>query len=380
MSARRGLSYKKYLLFGAAIVFTLSLPAFLTEGLRAKSLALFSPFWRGANHLLVKKQNADQGRIEAENHLLRMEIGRLKAFVEQRSAVDAMAKELLSKELPGRRQEELEYLNKLQAQAAIARVIYRDPTNWSSTLWINAGEETNKRIGKPIIQKNSPVLLGRGIVGAVDYVGKKQSRIRLITDAGLKPSVRAIRGSPQKALLVEHIDPLLRQLNVLGDLPLSQEERQNLVQRLEKIKESASADYEQWHLAKGILQGGSSPIWRSVNQTLRGIGFNYDFPDDEGPARDLRTGTAQDDDPAFPSVPIIQVGDLLVTTGMDGIFPPGLRAAEVTKVMPLKEGAYTYEIEAIPSAGPLDSLHTVFVIPPIGYDIEEQPKKTLYDD
>lgn len=365
MKVRQQFSYRKYLLFGAAIVFVLSLPAFLTESLRGRCVALFSPLWKGTSHLILKRQSTDRDRLETENHLLRIEIGKLRALVEQKTIVEAMAKELGVKKLPFRRYEELGYLAKSQIEAIPAKVIYRDPASWSSTFWINIGEETNKKIGKAIIQKNSPVLLGRGVIGAVDFVGGSQSRVRLITDTGLKPAVRAVRGSLQNALLIEHIDPLLRYLSV-------QVSEGDLIKKLKNLKDSLSEDREGWCLAKGILQGGSTPLWRSVNQTLRGIGFNYDFSDEEGPARDLRLGNTGD--PAFPAMPIIQVGDLLVTTGMDGIFPPGLRAAEVTKVLPLREGAYTYEIEATPAAGNLDSLNAVFVIPPLGYDREEQPK------
>lgn len=72
-----------------------------------------------------------------------------------------------------------------------------------------------------------------------------------------------------------------------------------------------------------------------------------------------------------PAIPIICESDILVTTGMDGVFPPGLRVAEVTRIFPLREGAYTYEIEAVPVVGNLDTLQTVFIIPPVGYSSEE---------
>lgn len=47
--------------------------------------------------------------------------------------------------------------------------------------------------------------------------------------------------------------------------------------------------------------------------------------------------------------------------------------AEVTKVHPLKEGDYFYELEALPVAGNFDDLSLVFVIPPVSYDPDEQP-------
>ena len=58
----------------------------------------------------------------------------------------------------------------------------------------------------------------------------------------------------------------------------------------------------------------------------------------------------------------------LVTTGMDGVFPMGLKIAEVTRVYPLREGAYSYEIDAVPFVKNLDSLQTVFIIPKVGFD------------
>jgi cell shape-determining protein MreC len=59
------------------------------------------------------------------------------------------------------------------------------------------------------------------------------------------------------------------------------------------------------------------------------------------------------------------VGDLLVTTGMDGIFPAGFWVATVTNVGLLREGACAYEIEAKATAGNLDDLTHVTVLPPV---------------
>jgi cell shape-determining protein MreC len=97
---------------------------------------------------------------------------------------------------------------------------------------------------------------------------------------------------------------------------------------------------------------------------LKGTGFNYDFSDEEGSSRDLRSGQshARPDD---PPIPILKVNDVLATTGMDGIFPPGFEVAVVKKIGLLKEGDYFYELEASPIAGPLDELSLVFVLPPV---------------
>ncbi len=79
--------------------------------------------------------------------------------------------------------------------AALGRIIYRDPSAWSSTCWIDAGEENNALLGKTIIAKNSPVISGSALVGVIEFVGKRQSRVRLITDSSLKTAVRAVRGA-----------------------------------------------------------------------------------------------------------------------------------------------------------------------------------------
>lgn len=306
----------------------MSLPPLFVRGLRGRVFAIFSPLMKTTHS---PSQKNEQALLESENHLLRNELNKWYNRFEQ---------------TPTHR-----------SKVLAARVIYRDPASWSSSVWIDVGSASD-----PIVQKNSPVIVGNALVGMIDYVGKKQARVRLISDMGLKPSVRALRGLPQNMSLVEHLTPLIRHLNHRSDLPLSKEEQSALLKTLTQFKERLSRDYEGCYGAKGILQGGGTPLWRSVNQTLRGIGFNYDFPDEKGPARELTS-----------RVPIIAVADLLVTTGLDGRFPEGLAVAEVTQIYPLREGAYTYEIEAIPVAGNLDLLQTLFVIPPVGYDETDQP-------
>lgn len=370
----RRLSYKPYLIFGAALFLLISLPTFFVENIRGTTMGMLSSIFRGASHIKQgKKGRVDEAnRLESENHLLRIEIGKLRALLEQQAKMSAFQKEGQRYSSSQIRYEEMNYLMSMGVQAIPARVIYRDPGNWSSSLWVNVGEETNKVLNRPIIQKNSPVIVGRSVVGAVDYVGKKQSRIRLITDVALKPSVRAVRGFPQNSALVEHIDPLLRHLNGRTDLPLSAKQHELLAASLSELREKCSEGIEEWYLAKGILQGAGSSLWRGINPTLRGVGFNYDFSDAEGPARELTTGKPiGNSEGKSPPLPIIQVNDLLVTTGMDGVFPPGLRVAEVTKIFPLREGAYSYEIEATPVVGNLDTLQTVFIIFPLGYENEE---------
>jgi len=368
--------YQRYIILCAVLFALVSLPSFFVESIRTNAMGFCAWISRGSIKF-SKSKSPEIERLEGENHLLRMEIGKLRSLLEQREKVAHLTQELKMPELAPRRCDEIRYLLGVNSQSVPASVIYRDPGNWSSTLWVNVGTETNRQLKKEVIQKNSPVILGRSAVGAIDYVGKNQSRIRLITDFALTPSVRAVRGFQQNMHLIENVDAILRQLTARTDLPLTTVEKNTFKTLLESLKENVSTDAVSWHLAKGVLQGTSTPLARSVNHTLRGIGFNYDFPDEEGPARELLTGKVVNDTSNSPPIPILRVGDLLVTTGMDGLFPPGLRIAEVTRIFPTREGAYTYDIEAAPTVGNLDTLQTVFIIPPVGYSQEESMESEL---
>lgn len=230
-----------------------------------------------------------------------------------------------------------------QLQAMPARVIYRDPSLWSSSLWVGVGEKTNRALEKKVVAKNSPVLADGFLVGVVEFVGENQSRIRLITDSGLCPSVRVCRGSFQNRELARSVDTLLK---LLG----KREDQTPLIQTLQTFKQSLKMDGEDGYLAKGEVHGSSSSFWRSRSPILKGIGFNYDS------------------DPAHPvtvSASILKEGDLLVTTGLDGVFPPDIAVATVSHVKPKQPSSYAYEIEAIPLASNMNDLQTLFILPPI---------------
>ena len=96
-----------------------------------------------------------------------------------------------------------------------------------------------------------------------------------------------------------------------------------------------------------------------ATRCLKGVGFNYDFADAEGPARPLRS----------EELPLLKAGDLLVTTGMDGIFPAGFWVATVSKVDVLREGACAYEIEANAPRRAISTIsQCVTVLPPVHFE------------
>ncbi len=133
------------------------------------------------------------------------------------------------------------------------------------------------------------MLLGTSIVGIVEYVGDHQSRVRLITDSRLTPSVRVSRGGEQNRYILENLEALAFALELREDLFASPEEKGQMARQLYNLKKMLIQQTGDIYLAKGELHGTSRPLWRSRSQVLRGIGFNYDFADSEGPARDLRS-------------------------------------------------------------------------------------------
>lgn len=319
---------RTYLWLFMTILISMSLPKEYSERMRGTTIATFTPMWQtlseakqmlnafiGSATSERALSNKEQQKIQIENQLLRTDIQHLKEFAEQ--------VQQLQVKLPKQRA--------FQPVVA-ARVIFRAPSAWNSSIWIDVGKVDNAQFNSEVIAKNSPVLVGASIVGVIDYVGDHQCRVRLVTDSGLTPSVRVIRPIAGK---------------------------------------TGKSEFQ--YLAKGELHGSSLPVWRSSGSVLHGTGFNYDFSDEYGSARDLRSGIPGAGLNHDEAIPLIQEGDLLVTTGLDGVFPAGLHVAKVTKIHLLKEGDYYYELEADPTAGNLDSLDLVFVIPPLGYDAEDQP-------
>ncbi len=274
---------RSILLISLSLVFLLSLSIYSSQKLQGLTIALVKPLW---SLFQVSRQGEAEetiARLELENLLLKDRISQYKDLTRH----------------------ELDH----DIEALSASVIYRCPISWNSSLWINVGEKDNQKLNKTIVAKNSPVVLGKSLIGVVETVQSNRSLVRLITDPELTPSVRAQR---------------------------------------------TDSSGEPLYLAKGELHGSAKTMWRSRGSTLIGDGFNYDYDDEFSPARDLRS------DPA-----ILKIGDLLVTTGMDGVFPAGLHVAKVTKIQSLREGDYYYEIEASPTAENIEELALVHVLPPL---------------
>ncbi|MBF8262981.1 MAG: hypothetical protein HW387_646 [Parachlamydiales bacterium] len=357
-----------YLFLGLCLFALVNLPQEWANRWRSNVVGAISPAWQSVGTALDRPDDSLQA-IEIASLRTQNEVLRKWMEDEQRQHTksETLAALLKSKEIPNDAQrliqKELHYIA-MRSASMPAQVIFREASSWSSCLWISVGEADNGVMGRTIVAQNSPVIANNALIGVVEYVGSSQSRVRLITDAGLVPAVRAVRGGAQTSEIWQHVDDLLTRVRVRADLFSSSEEQNRFVDILSAFKGRLIAGQEE-RLAKGEICGCSEHYFRSQNALLKGIGFNYDFADELGPARDLRSGRPLGVH-SQEGRALIQIGDLLVTSGLDGIFPTGIPVAIATKIELLNEGSFTYDLEAKPAAGDLMDLSVVFVLPPIG--------------
>lgn len=315
-----------YLVISLIIVLCWSLPRPFYENIQKRFIAVYTRIF--CKHTEVSP--LDDAIQNIENIILKDRIAvleeRLQAY-EAANYTPSVFSEILSP-----------YFRKLIA----SRVIYRDPSHWGSSCWVNVGKEQK-------IQKNSPVLSGKVLVGLVDYVGEQQSRIRLITDVGMQPSVIAVRGGIQARLVKDQIHDLSKNLERLPDTYILEKDKYEKVDQLEEIYSSIQCNEENSLLLRGTLSGNGGPLWKDETLVLHGEGFCF------SDGKSLRTG------------------DILITTGLDGVFPPGLYVAEITKVCPPREGACSYKIEAKSLASDLTNLSSVLILPVMEFNPNDRP-------
>lgn len=304
-------SYRPYIILGIVLLGLFYIPKGIVEEVRttATGAAVGAKVFAHSSTTDVEELQAELLLLKNQNNTLRRRLlseERISVRIKRVKELIALDEKKTS-DFYDRRKKAAEERLERELFFRFAEVVYREAANWNATVWINLGEKE--------IELNSPVLKGENLIGLVEYVGKHRSRVRLLTDSSLIPSVRVAR--------------------------------------------------EGEYLAKGELYGSSSALWRGRSEILKGIGFNYDFEDEEGPARELRSGRPLDQLNKEETLSLMDVGDLLVTTGMDGVFPKDIPVAIVTKIETLKEGCVSAEIEARLCAGNLDNLLDVVILPPL---------------
>ena len=268
-------------------------------------------------------------KLQIENLTLRTQIDRMYAWLEQEEHLEGLTEnERLTKERVGTIKTAL----KQQSQFLPVKIVFREPASWSSFVWIDVGSCENKQIGFDLVAENSPVISGSTLIGLVEYVGHHRSKVRLITDRLLTPAVTVANGQTQHRFLLNHIDPLMRLLPVQND---------DCAQMFNRIQEKVLGKEVNVNPGKGFIEGLSEPLWRLGNHKLKGLGF-------------LQGEISQ-----------FQVGDLIQTSGLDGIFPAGLIIGTVSHVETPRKGDSTYCFSLELAASNLDELSTAYVIPPI---------------
>ena len=317
-------------------------------------------FFSHPSSFSIKEYQEKIHQLEAREVLLKNKIEFVKDMVLSDSRLQKRLEELrqiISESLEDNTQK-TRYLAKLLQQELTAipgKVIFREPLLWNNFLWINLGKMQNKEMGEEIIAKDSPVVVGNKVLGVIEEVHETRSKVRLLTDPSLNISVRVTRGREQNLSLLESVEELWHQLDVRPDL-IEGEMTQTALRELQK---SLLQDVGNYPLAKGILQGSNSSLWRLPAHILQGFGFNYEFSDEEGEKIDLRSQN--------PS--IIRIGDLLITTGFDGVFPKGLVTATVVAVEPLNPGDIFYKIRARAAIENIHEIEFIQVLPAVSKNV-----------
>lgn len=337
-------NYFPYFVLGIVILCTLTLALSTSNRIRSsitRKFLVFRSRFDSDSETLLMKAEALQRRCDE----LTLTIEKLKEWISHEQRIELQAEKIanldITNPLAKARQSHLIKTLSMQSQGIYANVIYREPVAWSSFIWINQGFKN------AMIQKNSPVVYGNTLIGVVEQADEEVSKVRLITDVNLRPSVSAVRGKSQSDLLSKQLHFLLTTLRSRVE---TSDQTSALLSAISNIEFFLRSDTPDLFFAIGELQGSGQPLWKSRSSVLQGNGFLIDFPEEES-------------DPFDVKHPIL-VGDLLVTTGLDGVFPSGLEVGIVSHVEALAEGESAYKIQA-KSLIDLYDIKTVFILPPL---------------
>ena len=163
--------YTPYFLLLVFFVMLLCLPKGMVNGLRSRSIRIASVFAPS-----VKPKVKREGKLGTL--MLQEKVERLSEELASMARTERLikqAEEWGGEGYLGRRAEKALDLAKYEMGGQVGRVIFRDPSSWSSALWIDLCEG--------MVELKSPVLSRGNVVGFIDLVDAKRSRVRLITDS-----------------------------------------------------------------------------------------------------------------------------------------------------------------------------------------------------
>ncbi len=261
---------------------------------------------------------------------------------------------------------------------AIVETIFRESDPFGSALWVDIGTKTWKQ-PEFQLERYCPVLSKGSVVGYIDHVGERASRVLLITDPHLFMTVKVKREASSQAQLITlgraFQTALIHYKNRKQDSQATLEKGVRAIDALISViknserEENESEQTPYLFLAYGYLQGALKTDSKE-NIALKGFGFTCDHDHGDSPKRDLRTGQRT---PSDIKIPIIKPGDTLETNGLDGIFPRGLPVGKVSQVLPLSEGDAFYSIEAIPLRDRFFEMEYVTILPARSQEIQKKP-------
>lgn len=224
-------------------------------------------------------------------------------------------------------------------------VIYR-PSKESTVVWI-------KTLAP--VQKGAGVIIGDCLVGFVDTVQGLCSRVRLVCDTRSKVAVevkkanRLVEDESANASIaalsidVKYWKELAKQGVFHGSKKALEIER--FLGQLDAMLESTST-FESLPL-QGLLCGASSS-WPGDHKRLIAQGFYRQVG--------VHELSKEKED-------LIEPGDLLITCGLDGRYPPGLRVGYVRQVKAQDPARTLFEVEASMALADFSKERWVWVLP-----------------
>ena len=232
-----------------------------------------------------------------------------------------------------RRKQDHLYLSQLYKKLKLAKVFFYEGM---LGVWVNAGKIEG-------IKPNSPVTVGAAVIGVVEEVKEHRSRIRLITDAKLRIAARIAQGKWRDRFLWSQLLTLSHHCSLFEEY---QQYTPMLQHCAEEVVSNLSMDKSKLTL-KGVLKGDQSLF--KGNCLLKGEGFQCEHEDNESSAADVSTLA-------------VEKGDLLVTSGLDGVFPPGLFLGVVEES---HRRDFCYDLSASACVENLSLLEYVTILPPV---------------
>ncbi len=334
-----------------ALVVALSLPPFDVRRIRGAASWVATPLW--SQIVALRSELSPEEALKERVRQLELE----------RTILIQRLKEATS-----------EVATPLQSHGVKARVLAREPGAWNRFLWVDAGRETVGEDGP--LQKQSPVVYGDAVVGLIEYVGRRQSLVRLITDPQCCLAVQvAAEGSQGIQVASQRLQRLLRTNSQVDE---------TLRCALQPLLMQLSQEHRTTVAWRGSLKGSGN----SAGGEASLVGEFY-------PSESRRAAQHADADLSVSPTYLHEghilhpgvwdrnqhpsAGALLVTTGLDGIFPAGLKvgyiestAADNRRPEQVAWPAPTFT--ALPAVETLDDLQWLTILAPRGFSGADVPR------